>query len=72
MRTILATVVAASACLFTAPLAAANQTGSLDYDRGIDVIRWKGQHYIPRRTARASSPSAAACAGRTACRSCRR
>jgi hypothetical protein len=21
---------------------------SLDYDRGIDIIRWKGSHYIPR------------------------
>jgi hypothetical protein len=21
---------------------------SLDYDRGIDIIRWKGQHYVPR------------------------
>jgi hypothetical protein len=20
---------------------------SLDYDRGIDIVRWKGQHYIP-------------------------
>src|SRR4051794_10827348 len=21
---------------------------SLDYDRGIDIIRWKGQHYVPK------------------------
>jgi hypothetical protein len=21
---------------------------SLDYDRGIDIVRWKGQHYIPK------------------------
>jgi hypothetical protein len=20
---------------------------SLDYDRGIDIVRWKGQHYVP-------------------------
>jgi hypothetical protein len=24
---------------------------SLDYDRGIDVVRWKGQHYIPKEHA---------------------
>jgi hypothetical protein len=22
---------------------------SLDYDRGIDIVRWRGQHYVPRR-----------------------
>jgi hypothetical protein len=25
---------------------------SLDYDRGIDVIRWKGQHYVPSGSGR--------------------
>src|SRR4029079_8468865 len=25
---------------------------SLDYDRGIDIMRWKGQHYIRRESAK--------------------
>jgi hypothetical protein len=25
---------------------------SLDYDRGIDIIRWKGQHYVPTANGR--------------------
>jgi hypothetical protein len=25
---------------------------SLDYDRGIDIIRWRGEHYVPRRGGR--------------------
>ena len=22
---------------------------SIDYQRGIDILRWKGEHYVPRR-----------------------
>jgi len=25
---------------------------SVDYDRGIDIIRWKGKHYVPRKAKR--------------------
>jgi hypothetical protein len=25
---------------------------SLDYDRGIDIIRWKGRHYVPNENGR--------------------
>ena len=25
---------------------------SVDYDRGIDILRWKGEHYVPGRQAR--------------------
>jgi hypothetical protein len=29
---------------------------SLDYDRGIDIIRWRGQHYVPRGNGRGLRP----------------
>jgi hypothetical protein len=29
---------------------------SLDYDRGIDIIRWKGQHYIPSENGKGLKP----------------
>jgi hypothetical protein len=29
---------------------------SLDYDRGIDIIRWKGKHYIPKENGKRIKP----------------
>jgi hypothetical protein len=29
---------------------------SLDYDRGIDIIRWKGSHYVPNRNGKGVKP----------------
>lgn len=29
---------------------------SVDYDRGIDIIRWKGQHYVPKANGRGLEP----------------
>ncbi len=31
---------------------------SVDYDRGIDIIRWKGRHYVPKTNGRGLEPEA--------------